>query len=102
MFKLGKGVAFNLRDGQKEAAGIRTELRERWMPVLSEQDQRRGWKGHYTIMNKEDDAERIEECLNEVGNFGGSSGRAMGLRLWRYDRGWWKDAEDFLFQDGGR
>ncbi|KAK7906598.1 hypothetical protein PG985_016335 [Apiospora marii] len=75
--------------------------------VLSVQDVRRGWKAHYTIMNKEDDPARVEECFNELRGGvndhlgpGQAKGTVLGLRLWRYDRGWWRQEEDFLFSGG--
>lgn len=76
--------------------------------VLSAQDARRRWKAHYTIMNKEEDPARVEECFNDLrgGGRGSSglglarSGTVLGLRLWRYDRGWWRQEEDFLFGGG--
>ncbi|KAK8073170.1 hypothetical protein PG994_004069 [Apiospora phragmitis] len=34
--------------------------------VLSAQDARRDWKAHYTIMNKEEDSARVEECFDEL------------------------------------
>ncbi|KAK8102027.1 hypothetical protein PG984_015173 [Apiospora sp. TS-2023a] len=82
------------------------EKEEKTHGVLSAQDSRRGWKAHYTIMNKEEDPARVEECFHELR--GGSSGlrparsegAVMGLRLWRYDRGWWRQEEDFLFSGG--
>ena len=98
VFKMGKGVGVNLCHGQQEAAQIRARLRSKWMPLLSEQDRRPKWRGHYTVMNKEDDKERVEECLEKFKDFGGSNGQVIGLRLWRYDRGWWRDPEDFHFR----
>lgn len=80
---------------------------EKMHGVLSAQDARRGWKAHYTIMNKEEDPARVDECFNELR--GGDSSRlepgqargtVLGLRLWRYDRGWWRQEEDFLFGRG--
>lgn len=104
IFEMGKGVGINVRiprnreTGIDEAAAIRRSLRDKWAPLLSEQDRREKWRGHYTIMNKETDKETIEGCLNELKEqFEESIGSVLGLRLWRYDRGWWREPEDFLF-----
>ncbi|KAK8876835.1 hypothetical protein PGQ11_001781 [Apiospora arundinis] len=66
--------------------------------VLSEQDARRGWKAHYTIMNKEEDREKVDECFDELRRgFETTRATVLGLRLWRYDRGWWRQEQDFVF-----
>ncbi|KAK7972175.1 hypothetical protein PG988_006309 [Apiospora saccharicola] len=126
-----KGVAVSVRgrgaglDLEGTVGGMRRGLIDRWEEmgetiavidgkeqvgdekmhgVLSAQDARRGWKAHYTIMNKEEDPARVEECFHELrGDSSGlgpavkSQGTVLGLRLWRYDRGWWRQEEDFLF-----
>lgn len=68
VFKMGKGVGINVstKGGQREAAGIRAELRDKWEPFLSEQYQRKKWRGHYNVTNKEDDEERVKKCLYDL------------------------------------
>ncbi|KAI0133942.1 hypothetical protein BJ170DRAFT_678865 [Xylariales sp. AK1849] len=108
VFRMAKGVGINLEEkALRKARGIRTELRERWTEWLSEQDRRAGWRGHYTVCNKEDDAGKVDGCLaylkgeNGQGGWEGSQGMVRGLSLWRYDRGWWRKDGDFGFGGSG-
>ncbi|KAI0151449.1 hypothetical protein BJ166DRAFT_595768 [Pestalotiopsis sp. NC0098] len=113
VFRMGKGVGVEMdRESLARVRALREGLRARWNAEgegdeegeeqggwLSEQDSRRGWKGHYTVMNKENDRTRMEQCAEELtGEWRGSKGVVNGLTLWRYDRGWWKKSEDFLFR----
>lgn len=113
VFRMGKGVGVEIdRESLMRVRALREGLRARWNGEegemydgegegwLSEQDARRGWKGHYTVMNKENEKERKEACYEELSHeWKGSKGFVNGLTLWRYDRGWWKKSEDFLFRD---
>jgi len=77
------------------------DLREGWAELgwLSEQD-RGGFRAHYTVQNKEGDEAKVISTLANVGEWcktEGSKGIAEGLVLWRYDRGFWKDAIEFRF-----
>ncbi|KAM6511680.1 hypothetical protein FALCPG4_016681 [Fusarium falciforme] len=99
IYEMGKGVGIRISEGQRKAAKLRSELRDKWEPFLSRQDQQERWRGHYTIMNKEDDKARVTECLKELqDSFEDSRGRVNGLNLWRYDRGWWREVEAFSFR----
>ncbi|KAI1874246.1 uncharacterized protein JN550_002825 [Neoarthrinium moseri] len=100
VFRMGRGVGVGVdaRAGER-ARGLREGLRSKWEPWLSDQDRRKAWNGHYTVMNKENDSEKVEVCLEQLkGGLSDSTGEVRGLRLWRYDRGWWREAEDFLFR----
>lgn len=45
-------------------------------------------------MNKVDDEEEIEKCLDEVKqSYEASEGVVEGLNLWRYERGYWNSNE---------
>ncbi|KAG9254023.1 uncharacterized protein F5Z01DRAFT_655739 [Emericellopsis atlantica] len=101
-YPMGKGVGVNIsKPAQAKASQIRAELRDRWAPFLSEQDRRAKWKGQYTILNKENDKERVGRCMDEVRrDFTESRGEVEGLILWRYDRGWWRQVESFPFRNG--
>jgi hypothetical protein len=46
---------------QAKVSEIRAELRDRWVPFLSDQDKRPKW-GATTVLNKEDDEERVERA----------------------------------------
>ncbi|UPK99983.1 hypothetical protein LCI18_010918 [Fusarium solani-melongenae] len=96
IYEMNKGVGIRISEGQWKAAKLRSELRDKWEPFLSRQDQQERWRGHYTIMNKEDDKARVTECLKELqDSFEDSRGTVNGLKLWRYDRGWWREVEAF-------
>ncbi|KAH8199386.1 hypothetical protein TruAng_006430 [Truncatella angustata] len=124
VFKMGRGVGVEVdrgaldrargireglragwqgQDGERHVVGLgstKSEERRREIGWLSEQDARKCWKGHYTVMNKEDDKDRKEQCYRELTEvWHGSKGSVTGLCLWRYDRGWWRDAEEFRFED---
>ncbi|KAJ3459568.1 hypothetical protein MRS44_015641 [Fusarium solani] len=99
IYEMGKGVGIRISEGQRKAAKLRSELRDKWEPFLSRQDQQERWRGHYTIMNKEDDKSKVLECLKGLqDSFQDSRGTVNGLNLWRYDRGWWKEVEAFSFR----
>ncbi|KAK8071499.1 hypothetical protein PG997_011702 [Apiospora hydei] len=121
VFRMGrKGVAVKVQGCEEMVGQLRRGLIENWEElggdenaaaeeygkqhgakthgVLSAQDARRDWRAHYTIMNKEEDAAKVEECFEELrGGLEQTRGIVLGLRLWRYDRGWWRQEEDFLF-----
>lgn len=66
---------------------------------LSHQD-RGAFRGHYTLMNKEKDLNKVEQCLENMRREfppQGIPGLAIGLSLWRYDNGWWRHKRDFAF-----
>ncbi|KAK8092773.1 hypothetical protein PG999_014360 [Apiospora kogelbergensis] len=98
--------------GPRRVGEMRRGLIERWEAlgeegaaatagVLSAQDARRDWKAHYTIMNKEEDPARVEACFRELRDgLGEVRAEVLGLRLWRYDRGWWRQEQDFMFAGG--
>ncbi|KAK8024652.1 hypothetical protein PG993_012718 [Apiospora rasikravindrae] len=126
VFRMGrKGVAVKVQGCEGVVGKMRRGLIDRWEElcgdeeaaveetpdgpvgggkthgVLSAQDSRRDWKAHYTIMNKEENSARVEDCFNELrGTLEQTRGTVLGLRLWRYDRGWWRQEEDFLFEGG--
>ncbi|KAJ3524660.1 hypothetical protein NM208_g11971 [Fusarium decemcellulare] len=101
VFEMGKGVGINISNhdnGQRKAASIHAELRNKWESFLSDQDKREKWRGHYTIMNKEDDKEMVGECLAYLkSGHAESRGTVEGLSLFLYDRGWWREGEVFKF-----
>lgn len=89
--------------GLEPAARIVKELQQKWHDVLSRQD-RGAFRGHYTLMNKVDDPEKVEKCFEEVRQElepHGVPGTALGLSLWRYDKGWWRHEHDFAFSGAG-
>ncbi|QPC70912.1 hypothetical protein HYE68_001664 [Fusarium pseudograminearum] len=101
VFDMGKGVGIrcsNIGDFKSKASSLRSELRDKWEPFLSKQDKQEMWRGHYTIMNKQNDKEEVQKCLAYLREgHANSKGTVEGLTLWRYDRGWWKEDEVFEF-----
>ncbi|KAI1023921.1 hypothetical protein LB504_005555 [Fusarium proliferatum] len=94
VYEMGKGVGIKLYAGQKKALSIRSELRNKWETFLSDQDRREKWRGHYTVMNKQDDKEEVQKCLDYLKDgHAESKGTVEGLSLWLYDRGWWREDE---------
>lgn len=111
VFRMSKGVGIEVdKYSLTRSRNLREGLRSQWNGEvegaqeegwLSEQDARKGWKGHYTVMNKENDKHRMDKCYEELtGDWNGGKGIVNGLRLWRYDKGWWRKTEDFYFGGG--
>lgn len=103
-FRLKKGIAISVakNQGSVQAQEVHKRLQKPWLEEgwLSEQD-RRGCRVHYTIMNKVDNETEVLEAFEEVQqNFHGDVGTAEGLGLWRYDRGFWRWERGFDFQGG--
>ncbi|KAI1259751.1 hypothetical protein F5Y18DRAFT_408105 [Xylariaceae sp. FL1019] len=95
-FRMAKGVGMSV-SGLAEAESIFTELQSKWWDSLSTQD-RRKFKGHYTLMNKVNDEDEIVKCLHELKRESTCcEGVVTGLQLFRYDRGFWRHREDFQF-----
>lgn len=67
---------------------------------MSEQDAG-GMRVHYTIMNKVDDEGEVARAMEENSkSWKGDKGTAVGVGLWRYERGYWKWERGFEFGDG--
>ncbi|KAH9908444.1 hypothetical protein F4778DRAFT_717258 [Xylariomycetidae sp. FL2044] len=95
-FRMSRGIGLAV-EGLETVEKIFQELQGKWHNVLSQQD-RAKFLGHYTLMNKVNDQGVISRSLEELAvDFPGSSGKALGLSLWRYDRGWWRHDQDFAF-----
>ncbi|KAK3938061.1 hypothetical protein QBC46DRAFT_391063 [Diplogelasinospora grovesii] len=96
-FRMGNnGVGLSV-SGLGPVEGVTRHLQKKWCKVLSQQDRGR-FRGHFTIMNKVHDKEIVEKCLQEVRDeFPSCEGTVQAFCLWRYDHGYWKDAELFRF-----
>ncbi|KAI2620606.1 hypothetical protein GGR54DRAFT_106320 [Hypoxylon sp. NC1633] len=102
--RMGQSGVGVLVKGLEPVEGIVRTLQGNWKAVLSQQD-RGKFRGHYTMMNKVDDPEKVEKCIRELRREfepQGCSGTALGLSLWRYDAGWWRHEENFAFNRRGR
>lgn len=103
-FRLKKGFAISVssQHGGNQAKAIHRQLQEAWRGEgwLSQQDVG-GCRVHYTLMNKVDDEGEVRHALDEVKSFWkGDGGKAEGLALWRYDRGFWRWERKFSFAGG--
>ncbi|KAF2770520.1 hypothetical protein EJ03DRAFT_270306 [Teratosphaeria nubilosa] len=97
--KLGFAIGVSKAHGGQQAQEVHHMLRRPWLEegFLSEQDEG-GCRVHYTMMNKVDDQDEVERALEEIEkSFEGDKGTAVGLGLWRYDRGWWRFGKEYLF-----
>lgn len=97
--KMNKGVLVDLSVwAVKEIRRVHGRLREAWAKGgwLSEQDLRLPLRPHYTVQNKADDSELVEESLHDVtamlehlksGPKSGLGGSARGIDMWLYQKG---------------
>lgn len=98
-FRMRKGVGVNVDAGYQDLKEVHSQLRSQWMEFLSEQDQG-GFRPHWTVMNKVDEEEEVDNALGAVRKELSQStreGRAIGLDLWKYDRGNWIWAKEYTF-----
>ncbi|KAH5025533.1 hypothetical protein HBH70_043580 [Parastagonospora nodorum] len=98
-FRMRKGVGVNVDAGYQDMKEVHSQLRGQWVSFLSEQDQG-GFRPHWTVMNKVDDEEEVEQALGAVRkelSQSAKEGQAVGLELWRYDRGNWIWANEYPF-----
>ena len=103
-FRMRMGVGVNVDAGYQKIKEVHGQLRSRWMPFLSEQDQG-GFRPHWTVMNKVDEEKEVKHALDAVRTELSQStkeGQAVGLELWRYDRGKWIWVDEYTFSDGKR
>lgn len=100
-FRMRRGVGVNVDAGYQEMKEIQGQLRSQWLSFLSEQDQG-GFRPHWTVMNKVDDEADVQHALNEVRrdlSHNAKEGLAVGLELWKYDRGNWIWAQEYTFRE---
>jgi len=107
--KKGFGISVPEAKGGKRAREVRGELLGTWQSEeegderswLSEQDSGTGYRAHYTVMNKVEDEGAVKRAFGEVErSWKGDQGTAVGLGLWRYERGYWKWVQGFEFGGG--
>ena len=100
--KRKRGIAIVVADG-KEFEHLRNSLQLPWKRerFLSAQDAAPRAKPHYTVMNLVDDGEVVERAFVEVQQgFKIVEGVAVGLGLWKFERGWWRWVRGFEFGGG--
>ena len=94
----GIGIAIPQSRGREQIQSIRQNLLEPWRNegFLSGQDAGSA-RPHYTIMNKVDNEDDVAKAFEEVKNWKFHWGKAEGLALFRYHRGFWNPEKTFLF-----
>jgi len=100
-FRMRLGVGVNVDGGYQDMKDVHAQLKKLWMPFLSEQDQG-GFRPHWTVMNKVNEEEEVENALQAVRkelSRNTKEGLAIGLELWKYDRGNWIWANEYVFGD---
>lgn len=98
-FRMRKGVGVNVDSGYHRMKEVHRQLQMQWETFLSEQDAG-GFRPHWTVMNKVDDAELVDGAFETIGRGlleRNEEGRALGLDLWRYNRGDWEWVKEFPF-----
>ncbi|KAL9050063.1 MAG: hypothetical protein Q9162_006853 [Coniocarpon cinnabarinum] len=99
--RLKRGIAISVV-GTKPAKELHDGLRKKWFEWLSQQD-RGGFQGHYTVMNKVEEDEAVEKARKEIKDeFRGAEGEARGLTIWKYEKGHWRLPETFDFSPTAR
>jgi mannose-1-phosphate guanylyltransferase len=100
-FRMRKGVGINVDEGYKKMKDVHGHLQSQWSAFLSEQDAG-GFRPHWTVMNKVDDEAKVDGAFATIRqelSERNQEGRAVGLDLWRYERGNWIFAREFAFGD---
>ncbi|KAF3006453.1 mannose-1-phosphate guanyltransferase [Curvularia kusanoi] len=99
-FRMRLGIGINVGKGYNRMKQVHEELRSQWMPYLSEQDAG-GWRPHWTVMNKVNEEKKVDEVFQAVEKEvtqNVQEGQAIGLDLWRYDKGNWVFANEYKFK----
>jgi mannose-1-phosphate guanylyltransferase len=98
-FRMRKGVGINVDEGYKKMKDVHGDLQSQWSAFLSEQDAG-GFRPHWTVMNKVDDEQKVDGAFATIRqelSESNQEGRAVGLDLWRYERGNWIFAREYVF-----
>lgn len=91
---LGRGVAMNV--SSPGLAAVREEIGRRWADVLTPQD-KQPFRPHITIQNKVEPSVAKRLLTSLEGEPLPETGSAMGLDLWKYLGGPWKEVASFPF-----
>jgi mannose-1-phosphate guanylyltransferase len=103
-FRMKKGVGVNVDEGYQTMKSVHGQLKNSWFSFLSEQDAG-GFRPHWTVMNKVDEEKEVDAALHAVRQTLSQrmiEGHAVGLTLWKYDRGNWLWAKEFAFGETQR
>jgi mannose-1-phosphate guanylyltransferase len=103
-FRMRKGVGINVDEGYQMMKHVHADLQSRWASFLSEQDAG-GFRPHWTVMNKVEDEDKVDGAFSTIRqelSERNQEGQAVGLDLWRYERGNWIFAREYLFGEAAR
>jgi mannose-1-phosphate guanylyltransferase len=103
-FRMRKGVGINVDEGYSNMKIVHQELQSQWSAFLSEQDAG-GFRPHWTVMNKVDDEKKVDDAFSTIRqelSERNQEGKAVGLDLWRYERGNWIFAKEYAFGDASK
>lgn len=98
-FRMRKGVGINVDAGYNKLKNVHAQLQSQWGPFLSEQDAG-GFRPHWTAMNKVDDENKVSDAFETIKkelSEKNQEGQALGLELWRYERGNWEWYNEYPF-----
>lgn len=98
-FRMRRGVGINVDSGYTKLKDVHEQLQTQWMPFLSEQDAG-GFRPHWTAMNKVNDDKQVDDAFDSIKKTlseQSREGQALGLELWRYDRGHWDWVSEYPF-----
>lgn len=99
--KRGAGVTLS-KAADLEIRKVHEGLKQEWYGWLSEQD-KVGFRGHWTIVNKVDNAYVVERAVQDLERWEGAEGWVKGFVLWRFrEDGTWDFWRGFEFLGGGR
>lgn len=103
VIRMKKGAAIALsKAADLEIKKVYEGLKQEWYGWLSEQD-KVGFRGHWTIVNKVDNGYVVERAVQELERWQGAEGEIHGLVLWKWSEdGRWGFWRRFEFLGRGR
>lgn len=99
-FRMRKGIGVNVGVGVQHMKIVHEQLRSRWKHFLSDQD-RYGFRPHWTVMNKVDDEQRVDQALKSIRtelSRDTKDGIALGLEMWMFEKGRWRWVNEYTFR----
>lgn len=101
-------MGIKLEGGKEKVVRVFKDLELPWESEGWLSDQDRSFQPHWTVQNKVEDEKVVEKSMREVEGVlkgegqggGGLVGKATGLTLFRYEKGYWKFEKSWKF--GGK
>jgi len=104
-FRLRQGVGVKLEGGKANVTRVFNELKSGWEGEGWLSDQDKGFQPHYTVQNKVEDEAVVQKAMKDVEAKlgGGVEGKATGLSMFEYKKGYWNFQKTWKFEgkDGG-